>query len=222
MSETFQRFSRRQRGEHLLTMLLFLALAITGMPQKFHDASWARTAIALMGGVDAARLAHRVAGIAFSIVAVGHVLIVLFEFLTGRCGPSMVPNRQDFKDAITTLRYYLRVSDVQARFDRFDYRQKFEYWGLLLGGFVMVSTGTVLYAPILMTRFLPGELVPIAKVAHSNEGFMAFLVVIVWHIWNAHLAPEVFPFDRSIFTGQVSMEKMHHEHPLELERSHHR
>ena len=60
------------------------------------------------------------------------------------------------------------------------------------------------------------------KVAHSNEGFMAFLVVIVWHIWNAHLAPEVFPFDRSIFTGQVSMEKMHHEHPLELERSHHR
>ena len=47
---------------------------------------------------------------------------------------------------------------------------------------------------------------------------MAFLVVIVWHIYNAHLSPDVFPFDTSIFTGDISVERMHHEHPLELER----
>ena len=50
----------------------------------------------------------------------------------------------------------------------------------------------------------PGELIPVAKVAHSNEGLMAFLVVITWHIYNAHLTPDVFPFDTAIFTGKIS------------------
>jgi cytochrome b subunit of formate dehydrogenase len=129
-----------------------------------------------------------------------------------------VPNRKDFSDAVLTLRYYLGLSDHHAAFDRFDYRQKFEYWGLLLGGVVMVLTGFILYFPLVAVQLLPGEFVPAAKVAHSNEGLMAFLVVITWHVYNAHLSPDTFPFDTSIFTGKISRERMEHEHPLELAR----
>jgi hypothetical protein len=43
-------------------------------------------------------------------------------------------------------------------------------------------------------------------------------VVITWHIYNAHLNPDVFPFDRTIFDGRISRHRMEHEHPLELER----
>ena len=57
--------------------------------------------------------------------------------------------------------------------------------------------------------------------AHSNEGLLAFLVVITWHIYNAHFSPDVFPFDVSIFTGKVSRERMEREHQLEYERMTH-
>jgi hypothetical protein len=54
--------------------------------------------------------------------------------------------------------------------------------------------------------------------AHSNEGLMAFFVITIWHVFNAHLNPDVFPFDASMFTGKISRERMLHEHPLELAR----
>jgi len=212
----FVRFSPRQRLEHALVMSLFVVLAVTGFPQKFHNSGWAQGVVDLLGGLERVRFLHRAAGFLFALLAATHVAMLIRDVASGRARLSMVPTRKDFQDAITTLRYYLGVSDLQARFDRFDYRQKFEYWGLLLGGVVMVATGLLLYFPVAVASFLPGELIPAAKVAHSNEGLMAFLVVIVWHIYNAHLSPEAFPFDRSIFTGRISRERMKHEHPLEL------
>jgi formate dehydrogenase subunit gamma len=217
MSEV-QRFSPRQRIEHLLVMSLFLLLAVTGFPQKFHDAGWAVAIVNALGGIERLRWFHRAAGVLFALLAVSHFGTLVVQAASGRMALSMVPTRKDFRDAIVTLRYYLGLSDEQAKFDRYDYRQKFEYWGLVLGGVVMVLTGFVLLFPLTVTRLLPGELIPVAKVAHSNEGLMAFLVVITWHVYNAHLAPEVFPFEKSIFTGKISRERMQEEHPLEYAR----
>jgi len=218
MSTYLTRFTRRQRVEHALVMSLFLILSVTGLPQKYFDAAWARWFIDLTGGIDHIRWFHRVAGLSFSALTAWHIMFAIGAVAAGRSPLSIVPNRKDFDDAIQMMRYYLGRIDQPAQFDRFDYRQKFEYWGLVLGAVVVISTGLILYFPILFTRFFPGELIPAAKVAHSNEGLMAFLVVILWHIYNAHLNPDVFPFDKSIFTGKISLERMHHEHPLELAR----
>ncbi len=219
MTHEFTRFSLRQRVEHLAMMILFTALCLTGFPQKYSDAGWARALIGVLGGVEGARLIHRVSGVLFAALVAVHFTVALTYLVQRRTRlMSIVPNRQDFRDAITTLKYYLGFSKEQARFDRFDYRQKFEYWGLVAGGLVMVATGFVLYFPSAVARWLPGELIPASKVAHSNEGLLAFLVVILWHVYNAHVNPDVFPFDRSIFTGRISRERMEHEHPLELAR----
>jgi len=218
MKDDFVRFSLRQRIEHLLVMSLFIVLAVTGFPQKFSEAGWARGLVGVLGGVETARLLHRIAGLAFAAVCAVHLTSVVFLVASGRARPSMVPGKKDFADAIRTLRYYLGLSDEPARFDRFDYRQKFEYWGLVMGGLVMISTGLVLYAPLVVTALLPGVLIPVAKVAHSNEGLMALLVITTWHVYNAHLNPDVFPFDLTMFTGRITKERMEHEHPLELER----
>ena len=221
MSDYLQRFSLRQRVEHFLVMSIFTLLALTGFPQKFYDAGWSHAIVSLFGGMERLRFMHRMCGVAFATLSMLHVVTVGFKIAIGRARPTLVPNRKDFSDAVLTIRYYLGLSDHHAAFDRFDYRQKFEYWGLLLGGVLMVATGLILYSPLLALRLLPGEFVPAAKVAHSNEGLMAFLVVITWHVYNAHLSPDTFPFDTSIFTGKISRERMEHEHPLELARMDH-
>jgi cytochrome b subunit of formate dehydrogenase len=218
MTTYLQRFTLRQRLEHLFVMSLFIVLSITGLPQKFFDAGWAHWFINAVGGIDRVRWFHRIAGLSFAGMTALHLMNNIYAVAAGKAPLSIVPNRKDFEDAIQTLNYYLGRSDEPARFDRFDYRQKFEYWGLVLGAAVVIVTGLILYFPIPFTKLFPGALIPAAKVAHSNEGLMAFLVVILWHIYNAHFNPDVFPFDKTIFTGKISLERMQHEHPLELER----
>ena len=218
MNEYVIRFSVRQRIEHVCVMTLFLALAVTGLAQKFFEARWAQWMIAAMGGIDRVRWLHREAGLLFAAVTIVHLAVALVLVVSRRATPAIVPTRKDFRDAVIMMRYYLRLSDEQARFDRYDYRQKFEYWGLVLGSGLMIVTGFMLYFPVLTTRFLPGEIIPAAQMAHSNEGLLAFLVVITWHIYNAHFSPDVFPFDVTVFSGKISVERMEKEHPLEYAR----
>lgn len=217
-SDSVQRFSVGQRLEHATMLVLFTVLSVTGFPQKFFSAMTSQAIVDALGGPGMTRYIHRVSGVLFTGLAVWHFGNALWGIVRRKAALSMVPTKRDFTDALTTLRYYLGVSREQARFDRYDYRQKFEYWGLVFGAVIMVSTGLVLLFPLLVAQWLPGQVIPASKVAHGNEGLMAFLVVIVWHIYNAHLSPDVFPFDTSIFTGRISRERMHHEHPLELER----
>ena len=218
MTEYAVRFSKKQRIEHFVVMTTFVLLALTGFPQKFYEAGASRFLVKILGGLDGARLVHRVSGFLFAALTFFHLAAAILSTLRHRMKMTLVPDRQDFRDAVKQLRYYLGLGDEEARFDRFDYRQKFEYWGLVLGGLVMIATGFILYFPMLVARVLPGEFIPMAKVAHSNEGLMAFLVVITWHVYNAHLAPGIFPFDPAIFTGKIPVERLKHEHRREYDR----
>jgi len=216
--QEFVRFSRMLIGEHWAVMVLFALLVITGIPQRYSETAWAQFLIRCLGGIDIARSIHRLSGILFAALAVWHLVRVLHGVLFRNRSPYMIPTSKDFRDAIGTLRYYLRLSEDQPKFDRYDFRQKFEYFGLLMGGMVMIATGFLLYAPIFFTKFLPAFLIPVAKMAHGYEAMLALSVILIWHLYGAHLNPDVFPIDKSIFTGKISRERMEKEHALELER----
>lgn len=215
----FVRFNLRQRAEHLLILIFFSVLVITGLPQKFYDTAWAEWLILNLGGIDSVRLIHRVAGVIFALMTVGHILLDIINVLLHRIEAEIVPTLKDFTDTITNIKYYFGLTETKPQFGRYDYRQKFEYWGMVMGAVIMCMTGFMLYFPLLFTRYLPGELIAVAKVTHSNEAMMALLVVVVWHLYCAHLNPAVFPGDTSIFTGKISRARMLEEHPLEYERA---
>lgn len=217
-AEYVERFSLSQRMEHLAIMITFTGLAITGLPQKYAGATVSQWLIIHMGGIELTRLIHRILSFIFTAGALYHAGIIFVSIARHQFRPNIFFSFRDYRDAIAVLRYDLGISDKHPEFDRFDFRQKFEYWGIVFGGIIMLISGYFLMFPIFFTRILPGQAIPVAKVFHSYEGLMAFLVIIIWHLYGAHLEPDKFPGDTTIFTGKISRERMQKEHSLEYER----
>ena len=215
---SFIRFSRWQRFEHWLLVLSFATLLLTGLPQKYDSAIFSAPIMDLLGSVSNARFLHRIAACVFVAQSVVHVGVIGLSMLKRRFRPTMLITPQDFRDAVNMLRYSVGLIRDMPRFDRFDYRQKFEYWGILFGAVIMIATGAVLWFPVDVTRVLPGELVPVAKETHSGEALLAMLVVVLWHFYDVIFSPAVLPLDTGMITGKISRERFMHEHPKEYER----
>jgi len=216
--DSIRRFNSARIVEHGLLIAIFAVLLVTGLSQKFHSLESAQWLIIHMGGIDAVRLMHRYSGIAFSILVSVHIAVGILGVGLFRWEPSMFIKKSDLTNAVHNIKYYLGLKEQPAPSDRYGYKQKFIYWSVLCGGVLMVCTGLILWFPITIVRFLPGEIVPTAKALHTNEALLIFLLVALWHIYDSIFSPDVFPLDKNIFTGRISRERMLREHPLELAR----
>jgi len=58
----------------------------------------------------------------------------------------------------------------------------------------------------------------LTQVIHSSEGLLIFVVLFLWHLYDAHLRPGVFPMDRTWLTGKLTREELQERHPREYER----
>jgi formate dehydrogenase subunit gamma len=72
----------------------------------------------------------------------------------------------------------------------------------------------VLWFPLIITRFLPGGIVPAAYLAHSNEAIAAAVFILIWHFYHVHFQR----LNLSIFTGRLSEDEMREYHAAEFER----
>jgi cytochrome b subunit of formate dehydrogenase len=213
----FQRFSRNFRAQHLLLMSSCLLLIVTGLPLKFHEARISELFFDLIGGVQTSTLLHRVGAVGLILVGAYH-LLYLALFREGRQNfLALLPRPQDLIDLLQMLRYFLGRTPERPRFGRFSYVEKFDYWAVYWGIVVMIGSGLVLWFLETSLQFLPKFAADIAREAHSDEGLLATLAIIVWHFYNVHLNPEHFPMNRTFWTGTISEEEMRHHHPLEYE-----
>ena len=211
----FIRFSLSQRAEHLVLMISFTVLAVTGLAQRFYTAGWAEWVILSLGGIEYTRLIHRAFGLVFTLSAVYHFGYLAYSLFVRHSKPSMLPTLKDVRDVVSILRYSFGFADKLPQFGRFDYRQKFEYWGLIFGSMIIIITGFMLAFPLAVTKILPGQVVATAVAFHGYEATLAVLTIVIWHLYDVIFRPGIFPADTSIFTGKILRKRMLKEHPLE-------
>ncbi|MBI2288655.1 MAG: cytochrome b/b6 domain-containing protein [Chloroflexi bacterium] len=220
LEEKITRFDIHQIIQHALLMVSFILLVVTGLPLKFHDFAISQWWTAAWGGIEATRFTHRFAAWVMVSVSVYHLLYLWYTInILKRPFPiKMVPGLQDFIKLAQELGYFMGLRKEMPRYDRFNWKEKFDYWAIFWGIPVMAGSGFIMMYPVLVTRFLPGWVVPTALIAHSDEAMLALIWIFMVHIFFNHFTPGVFPFNTSIFTGKVAGERYRREHPLEYER----
>ncbi len=216
--EEFQRFSLLFRIQHIFLFSSCLVLMITGIPLKFPNSAWSAIFFNFTGGVAASGHIHRMAAIVLMCVG-GFHLIYITMIKDGRHNfIALLPRFRDIKDVFHNVCYFFGLSKVGAAFGRFSYIEKFDYWAVYWGMVVMITSGLMLWFQDTTMSVLPKYFLDIAHEAHSDEGLLATLAIIVWHFYNTHLNPDNFPMSRTWINGKLSKEKMIHHHPLEYEK----
>lgn len=207
------RFDRVQRISHLVMLLSFSLLAITGLPQKFPTSSISQSILNAFGGIESARQVHHLSAVILLVVSVFHIVDVLYRVIVLRTPITVMPLLDDFRHLYQDVLYYLGFRKTKAYYGRYNYAEKAEYFAVVWGTLIMAITGFIMWNPIASSSWLPGQIIPASKAAHGGEAILAVLALIVWHFYHVHLRR----FNRSIFTGRISREDMHEEHPAELE-----
>ncbi|MFQ6122575.1 MAG: formate dehydrogenase subunit gamma [Dehalococcoidales bacterium] len=220
LEEKITRFDVHQIIQHTGLMVSFILLVVTGLPLKFHESAVSQWWVGIWGGIEVTRSVHHFAAWVMVIVCAYHLVYITYSTLIlKRPFPiKMIPSRQDFRKFIQEFSYFLGLVKERPKYDRFNWREKFDYWAIFWGMPVMAGSGFIMMYPILVTKYLPGWIIPAAMVAHSDEAMLALIWIFLVHIFFNHFAPGVFPINTSMFTGKVPKERYRREHPLEYER----
>ncbi len=219
------RFSRFTRILHLMVIISFFGLAFTGMGLKFSGYDWAYNIIKFFGGAEAAGLIHRLCAIITFVYFGLHFYLIyrnakkeghhLLRFMFSKEG--LLPNKRDLVEFYQTVKWFLGLGP-QPEYGRWTYWEKFDYLAVFWGVAIIGSTGLILWFPEFFTRLLPGYLINVATIIHSDEALLATGFIFTIHFFNTHFRPQKFPMDQVIFTGKVPYEEWKHERPREYEQ----
>jgi len=210
----YKRFKRVHVFMHLLVIISFLGLSLTGLPLKFSDQGWAKILMGFYGGAPNAALIHRCcAGITFVYFAMAISMSIHFLFirkdlkgnpLQRLFGPeSLCPNLRDITDVVGMVRWFF-FKGAKPTFERWTYWEKFDFIAVFWGMFAIGGSGLMLWFPEFFGSFLPGWAFNVATIIHSDEALLATGFIFSVHFFNTHGRPEKFPMDFVIFNGQMS------------------
>ncbi|MBU1698783.1 MAG: cytochrome c3 family protein [Candidatus Eisenbacteria bacterium] len=218
------RFEIFPRVLHIIVIISFIGLAMTGMILKFANQTWASGLARFLGGFESTGAIHRFCAVltfAYFLLHFVHLHrkkkesgLSAWKFIFG--SGSLLPNKTDLKEFWQTTLWFIGLAK-RPRYGRWTYWEKFDYlavfWGVAMIGF----TGLMLWFPEFFTRFLPGRFINVATIIHSDEALLATGFIFSVHFFNTHFRPEKFPMDPVIFTGVVSLEELKNDRPREYE-----
>lgn len=224
--KVYQRFTAFQRTLHIVMILSFMTLAATGMALKFSYMGWAQLFSRFTGGFEAMGVLHRVGAVALITIFVTHIVDVVKQKKRAGTGwkefilsspSSMMFTKRDLEDLIGSLRWFFGKG-ARPEYGRYTYWEKFDYFAVFWGMFVIGSTGLFLWFPEFFTLLLPGWLVNVATIIHSDEALLATAFIFTIHFFNTHFRLDKFPMDPVIFTGTVPVDELKRDKPAEYAR----
>ncbi|HEX9593514.1 MAG TPA: cytochrome b/b6 domain-containing protein [bacterium] len=217
-----ERINLTFRIQHIIMLTSFLLLFFTGWALKFHEVEGSHRWIQLWGGPKVAGIVHRTAGITMLIDSLFHLCYLGYRASRGKLRWDLIPDWQDIRDLCQNFRYFLGLSPDKPRFRRFSYLQKFDYWAVFWGIFIIGISGLALTLPtkaaLLFPAWTSNWIWELIYIMHSDEALLAIVFILFWHFYNEHLRPDVFPMNWIWLTGKMSVEELQERHPREFER----
>ncbi len=217
------RFIPYHRITHVMVIISFFTLAITGMALKFSHTGWAQAIADVLGGFHSAGILHRLAAVVTFGYFTMHFIHLIKEkraqgqgwikFIFSKEG--LFPNPRDLKEFIQTIRWFIGKGP-RPDYGRWTYWEKFDYMAVFWGVAIIGMSGLILWFPEFFTRFLPGKAINVASIIHSDEALLAAGFIFTVHFFNTHFRPDKFPIDPVIFTGRMPLKEFKLERPREF------
>jgi cytochrome b subunit of formate dehydrogenase len=208
------RMNIHERVQHHLVYSTFITLAVTGFMLEFPD-----EIIAVFGKYKEAVFVWR--GLLHRIAAVLMILNVIYQIWYGiftKAGwqniKDLAPGIKDGKDLIQNLAYYLRITQKKPQFDRYNYKEKMEYWSGWIGNSIIIFTGFILWIEYLFPKYL----FDVSILMHTMEAILASSAIMVWHFYEVHWKPGKFPMSTIWLDGEIPEHELEEEHPLQYQR----
>lgn len=216
------RFGPILRPTYLALIVAFVGLTASGVALKYSDQEWGQMLARGLGGVRSASFWHHffaVLAIVAGLIHVGRSLARINRLREEQTwkqiifGPdSLVPNGRDVRDLGKMLLWFVGFGPKPG-FERWAYWEKLDYWALCLAATVIGFSGLMLWYPNLFCVVLPGTILNVAKMVHSQFAIYTASFLFLIHFFHAHFRPEKFPIDLSVMTGMVNEQHLREYRP---------
>ena len=215
----YERFNIHQRMQHWLMGISFIFLAVTGLPIKYHTANISLKIADLFGGYDGLMFVHKLNAAIMIATSAYHLLFLMYYFIVKKkVSWAMVPSLKDGKDIVQGVKYALGLTKEHPKFDRYSWKEKFDYLAVFWGMLAIGVTGVFMWIPDSITQFVPRWVIDCCRMAHSDEAVLAVTFIGFVHFYNVHFCADIFPMNKVWMTGKISKDQMKLEHSLELEK----
>lgn len=198
------RLTLSERWQHVLLLVSFTVLVITGFALKYPHAFWVTPIVRWEHHLPIRGWIHRIAGVVLIGASVYHVVYLGLKKSGRRWLKDMMPDLRDAKEAVQTVEYNLGRRPDLPRYRRFNYAEKAEYWALVWGTIVMAITGVLLWLNDWILAHLPhsGTILAVSTAVHFYEAILATLAIVVWHFYAVIFDPEIYPIKWTLLTGR--------------------
>ena len=203
----YSRIDGFHRFLHVLINISFLTLAFTGLPQSYAHTELAKWLFKNVISLHTAQILHYIAAAITGFYFFAHLVFLLFKlkkigWRQMMTGPNtLVARKKDWYDLVAHIKWFFGKGP-SPEFDRWTYWEKFDYYAVFWGVFVIGLSGLLRWQEEFFGNLLGGGIISLADTIHREEALLATAFIFIVHFFNTHLRASKFPMDVSVYTGE--------------------